>query len=385
MRTVIVYFILLELFLFCKSSKEEEVHFKEISNILVKFRFVKNAAGLINYPLEGTITDKKGKPVPYAYLIFQYQDHSETLLADMKGVVRFLITPDHLENNPVLKAEKDSIRLKINLRFTTVKQLGREAQPKTVTIAEFFKKYSNHCAVYFKPNYEILADSVLSLLKRQEEYIKVSLDLEPIAFGLVLIDDVPPITLKETRVIKDTVEYFLYPALISQGPSQYYSIGFRAWVKNTLLHYLRLSEEEAFWLYNGLADYFRYRYLNSLNQKIRDSVKFNTFLSREDLEKVRTYLFSKHPQSISILKQKPKLDEEWFIMCQFYLAFWERVSEEFGSEAITRFLNAVWTNKEPSSDTILNLLSKTIGGETVVWLKSFNTAEILKILEKFVL
>jgi|GEM_PF-2108997 len=349
-------------------SKKSAYHFKDMLEGLEKYSIVSHQ-NLIGLPIEVTIVDDKNKPVPYAFLVLRFKEHCDTLETDSLGIVHLTITDSLLGQNPEVRAVKNDISYGTIARLFG--EFDTEAKPVVININEFASITKNRMVVLYKLGAEAIAESILTHLNEQKSFIRSQLRLEPIPWGVILIDTPVPVILKQTHFEQDFIRYHLYPISTINIYQEFFVGNFRSLIKNTFLNAIQLSEPSAFWFFNGLADYWTYKYILTINKEERKS--YGIFLyDNETNIRLQTFFKRKLVQPVNLLKWKPSDQTDWFFGFQLFLAFWKKIYDDYRYVAVQKFLFEAKQSKLRTSKELVKVLTKYTSDEVNGLLISFS-------------
>jgi len=350
-----------------KGTKKNTFNLNDILEPLEKNKIL-SVKDLVGLPLEITIVDKSEKPVSEAFLVLQSTGFIDSLRADHNGVVQLILTDTLIKMNPAIYARKNTIKLGTRTRLYG--EIAAEEKPVIIKINEFLSQVKNGFAVLYKPNDSLLVGTLLEICNKQKEFVIARINLKPIPWGIVLMDAPGSVILDRSHFVKDTFYFHLYPLKTVEGLRGYYIGNFRTYLKNILLNNIEIQEDQCFWIFNGLADYFTNGYLSTIENDKRKSESLYLY-SNEEEAKIRSFSNRKGRKSVNILKWSPKTQLDWFYGYAVFFAFWEKVAHDYGEEAIVKFIEEAKAVKSPSLETMLNILEKYTDKRVKTLLESF--------------
>jgi len=350
-----------------KGTKKSTFNLNDILDPLEKSKIL-SVKDLIGIPLEITIVDKSEKPVSEAFLVLQSMGFIDSLKADHNGIVQLILTDTLIKMNPAIYARKDTIKLGTKTRLYG--ELCAGEKPIIIKVNEFLYQVKNDLAILYKPNNLLLVDTLFDILNKQKDYVITQLHLTPIPWGVILIDTLGSVILDRSHFVKDTFYFHLYPLKTTEGLRKYYIGGCRTYIKNNLLNIIKIPENQAYWVFNGLADFFTNRYLSFVPEEKRKTDNLYLY-DKTEIAQINLFVKEKGRKSANILKWKPKSQIDWFYGFVIFYAFWEKVSYDYGQDAIIKFIQEVKDITSPSVETIFEILEKHTDKRVKILLESF--------------
>jgi len=341
---------------------------------------VLDSTQLLGRQFEITLEDERRQPVGYSLLLLKYPDGIETLFADSAGRVVLTLTQELIQRNPELVGTKDGVLLTIAARLFAAFELGANERWLTIEPANYQRRFGNGVVVLYRRTPEVLVDSVLHLLNQQRRWIEANLPVEPIGWGVVLVDSPPPFSLIKTHIRSDTMEFHLFPYWESEWREGLYRDNFQRFTKNCLFRTLPyFSEESAVWLFGGLPGYWSYEYFCSIFETIPPDLG-PLMYNNQEWAMLESLLAINPDSTLDLLSWTPSGALDWFLALNCSRAFWKVVHDTYGSKAVAQFLGAAKKTQNLTSERLVELLIVSTGPDIKLLLKSFPKSRALSVL-----
>jgi len=341
---------------------------RDLVDPLLKFK-VLSREQLVGQRFEVTAEDSSGNPVPWAYVVMESKTHTDSVMTDSLGVTHITFTEELLEQNPQLVTRKDGKEHHISVQFFGSLDTESDVKPAEIDPYALDTLCADGVVVLWGEVFADVAGAALQQLSAQRDHIESRLALNPVPWGLVLIDTTGSIVLTATHYTRKGIRHHLCPLTRDEIPAGVYTSCFRTFVKNCLLDAVQVSEVDAFWFYNGLADYWTDLYLDSL--ALTGTLPAEVPEERTRMDNEGQQLLGALTAPVDLASWMPDKQEDWGVGFELFRAYWHRVAGEQGHDVIPRVVAALAGKQHLGTDDLLAALRDHAGEQSVQSLHHF--------------
>lgn len=335
---------------------------------LLKFKILSREQ-LVGQQFEVTAEDSSGNPVPWAYVVMESDTHTDSVMTDSLGVMWITFTEELLGQNPSLVTRKDGEEHHIVVRFFADLDTESDVKPAEIDPYILDTLCADGIVVLYGEVFADVASAALQQLSAQRDHIESRLALNPVPWGLVLIDTTGSIVLTTTHYTRKGVRHHLCPLTHDEIPAGVYTSCFRTFVKNCLLEAVQVSEVDAFWFYNGLADYWTDQYLDSL--ALAGTLPEVVSEERARMDDEGRQLLEAVTAPVDLTSWMPDKQEDWGVGLELFRAYWHRMAGEQGHDAVPRVVATLAGKQHLEAADLLAALRDHTGEQSVQSLHRF--------------
>lgn len=366
---------------------------RELTKVMVKTKMVKNEFELCGVPFGFTIKDSASKPVPNSVLLLKYAERTDSFPAGLTGEALFVLDSAMLQGNPLICAAGKNQWPDLSMRMSFT--LGEKLQKTNLVRLDSLQRIETDGGlVYYPHGCESVAQHLADYQTKGAALITRLTGLQPIDFGIALVDKPEPVIVTPDRAQVADRTYTLEPTSLvtDSGPDRYLT-NLHEWTEATIRTNFGYCEPMPRWIYDGLATYSMYRMLvefdttDSVRPRLVAYAERQFGHAREWLKKQQAR--GKKTAGVGLLAwkmagpQQPMVETEIY---KYHLSFWFwwKVSQRYGEKAIADFLTRAKQAKVRDNSGFLRVLGDCTGNPRIAdWLKSADIAETIAMIDEY--
>jgi hypothetical protein len=333
-----------------------------------------------------TISLPNGKPYSNSPVLISFDDIGKLRVGwtSSEGIILLAFSKEMLNKNPKIIVENNPDVL-FNTNFTGAIEIG--VKMKSVDISTLKRVELLPDAYWLDPlltkdwNTELV-----EILRTQREFIKQFLGLEPIPFGIALIEtsDNSIISPSEIEVGKSKIRVFPY-SVKRDNVTAVTSTNLHEWTELTLQHYYKGQKNLPRFMSDGFAEVIKLEYFKSLDTKtqsllipdkkfianmINNSRKYWDEASKEGIKGFNIGDWQYGSTSYSAFHKSQPLGYS------SSMAFWYYAVEQCGNDVVEKVVSETLKNEKFSNADVAKLLSNY--NSTIDWYSLINFFPIEK-------
>lgn len=309
------------------------------------------------------------------------------LVTDKNGILRIPVSESlRKENPPLIKDYPKKLKLMFGLTGRG-SMLNTDREIHIVSLAEKKRIQETTLTVWYSPDHEAEAESVLDQMKRQRQIIEHATGLEPSPWGVILVSEVTDVNLLFPLQCGTTVWPFLLDDLKS---GRFSRTNTHEWTENTIERHLNLHDKDKMhrnrFVVDGLADYIAFlhaglpaHYEEPLIKILTDGIEQVNLL--KDFQSVRYR--SSHVTVKDIKKNLRDREKVFAAGYPLSFVFWYQLCEENGATLPALLLKELQEEKQQDADSIIAILERITKRDNIR--KSIENADVqqaISLIEK---
>jgi len=338
-------------------------------------------------PFGFSVVDSSGNPVPHADVIADLDSLGRLRIgsANAQGQIRLAFSEALLRRNPAVFGLKGGQLYGVEFNFSASTEVGESLQ--VVDLQSLERQEVEPDVLWHSPSVTPQKRALFAdVLRRQRGFVKEYLGLEPIPFGMALVDTSGNVSVSPSEIqVKDrVVQIFPYALRDEDTPMAIATTHLHEWVEATLRG--PAFAEVPRWISDGLAEHARLAQYRALSADERRRLKVKSWF-REALPRLRGGLEeAMERQDTFNLAAWPYLGTDNPLTAQqaigygVAMSFWNDVVEAEGKAAVKRFLKALPRNKAISSEEAVETLEEVTGTDYTARLRSYPFAQVEQFL-----
>lgn len=339
-------------------------------------------------PYGFTVVDSSGNPVPRADVVADLDSLGRLRIgsANAQGQIRLAFSEALLRRNPAVFGLKGGQFYGVEFNFTASTEVSEPLQ--VVDLQSLARQEVEPDVLWYSPSVTTQKRALFAdVLRRQRAFIKGYLGLEPIPFGMALVDTSGNVSVSpsEVQVGDRMVQVFPYALRDEETPMGIATTNLHEWVEASLRG--PAFAEVPRWMGDGLAEHARLAQYRALSPEERRRLKVEAWL-RDALPRLRGGLEeAMERQDTFNLADWPYLGPDYPLTASTQaigygvaMSFWNNVTEAEGKATIKRFLEALPRNKDISSEEAVETLEEVTGTDYTDRLRSYPFAEVEQFL-----
>ena len=344
-------------------------------------------------PFGYTVVDTSGTPVPHADVVADLDSLGRLRIgsADAQGQIRLSFSEALLRRNPAVFGLKGGQFYGVEFDFTASAEVGESLQVvdlQSLTRQEVEPDVLWYSSPITTQKRTLFAD----VLRRQRAFIKGYFGLEPIPFGMALVDTSGNVSVSpsEVQVGDRMVQVFPYALRDEETPMGIATTNLHEWVEASLRG--PAFAEVPRWISDGLAEHARLALYRELTPSERRRLKvkswFRDALPRlrsgleEAMDRQDTFNLANWPYAGP---DNPLTAPTQAIGYGVAMSFWNDVIEAQGEDVVKRFLEALPRDEAISNEEAIETLEEVTGTDYTDRLRNYsfkNVNQFLTEIEK---
>ncbi len=305
--------------------------------------------------------------------------------SDREGIIRLPYSLELVEENPtVRKRYKEVLSFEVWLTgsFKSDSSKNVELSYKNKPSIE-----SENIRIWYPADHHQKAKKLMPKLEKQRDFIQKQLGLEPMPWGINLIET------KDPKVNDITIQEF--PRWITWSYSlnemnkiKFVQTNIHEWTEATLDRRLGLhhadSEGRNRFILDGLADYLKIRYTKKVRKDYMGMLE--PLLEKNEIqvnliESFKSLHFSMTPTDGPIRKQIIK--HSWLPGYPLSFVFWERLCREHGRDLPKKFIQSIQKKSKRDFESCIESLEKIIGEPIRSQLENVDVKSAMDLIQEY--
>lgn len=352
---------------------------------MIRIGLIHTPADLADVGLGFTVVDSLGHSIPYANVVVDLDTLGRMQIGrtNESGQITLTFSEELILRDPIVFGEQGG-RL-YGVTFNATASVDDAGPIQTVDLSTLEQEDVGQDVLYFSTSVDPrTVDQFAGLIRQQHAFIRDSLGLAPIPWGMALVDAAGNLSISPPTVQREGRTLTVFPfALRSDDPASIAAVNLHEWVEQTLD--ARFAERLPRWIADGLAEHAQLAFYRSRTAEERTEFNVTTWF-RPVLKRVRERVEEAQDESSTFdLLTWRYADEEYtldaptqWLGYRVAASFWYDITTSAGSVSVREFLTALPDDDPISSAEAIRVLNSVIGQDYSNRLQSYPLADVLR-------